>query len=100
VIDTGTSILAGPSADVAAIAKSIGAVPFPLRPSEYTIDCSLVPKLPELVVVLGGVKYALAGSDYVLSVQGICLLGFTGIDFPPPTGPLFILGDVFIRKVS
>lgn len=140
VLDTGTSILAGPTEDVKAIAAALGATPFPLNPAEYTIDCSLVPSLPELTVVMGGTPFVLAGSDYVLNVQGICLLGFTGIDMPAPrgqcqrliacrgvretpwpaavfclmihpshnrsfclfsavfTGPLYIMGDVFIRK--
>jgi len=98
VLDTGTSILAGPSADVAALAAAVGAQPFPLRPSEYTIDCSKVPSLPVLTVVMGGNSFDLAGADYTLNVQGICLFGFTGIDIPAPRGPLWIMGDVFIRK--
>jgi hypothetical protein len=53
VLDTGTSILAGPSDEVAAFAAAVGATPFPLNPKEYTIDCSTLPTLPVLAIKLG-----------------------------------------------
>ena len=37
--------------------------------------------------------------DYVINDENeICLFGMTGIAIPPPAGPLWILGDVFIRQ--
>jgi hypothetical protein len=62
VLDTGTSILAGPTADVKAFAALVGATPFPLNPAEYTIPCASVPTLPSLTIVLGGQEFTLLGS--------------------------------------
>merc|ERR1712093_412915 len=51
----------------------------------------------ELTITLGGGKtFTLSGKDYTLSVSGQCLFAFMGIDIP--SGPLWILGDVFMRK--
>lgn len=97
VFDTGTSLFAGPTADVEAFAKSVGATPFPLQPREFLIDCAKVPTLPVLEVVVDGHTFALNGADYTLNVEGLCLLAFTPIDIPAPAGPLWILGDPFLR---
>ena len=40
VLDTGTSLLAGPSTEVAALAAAVGATPF--LNGEYTIDCGSI----------------------------------------------------------
>lgn len=101
VADSGTSIFAGPSADVKALATKLGATPVPLNPSEYTIDCSKVASLPEITISVGSKAFNLTGEQYVDKVsQGgetLCLFGFTGIDIPAPLGPLWILGDMFMR---
>jgi len=102
VADTGTSVLAGPVSEVKAIAKSVGAQPVLLNPNEYTIDCSLISGLPDITISFGGVDYVLQGSEYVLEItqagETMCLFGMTGLDIPAPAGPLWILGDVFLRK--
>jgi saccharopepsin len=60
---------------------------------QYTVDCSEVPRLPELSFYFGGKAYPLKGSDYVLEVQGTCISSFTPMDIKLPGGDsLWIIG--------
>lgn len=97
ILDTGTSLLAGPSAEVKKIAEALGATEL-AGTGEYTIPCSKIDSLPTIDIALGGMLYSLTGNDYIINSGGTCLVGMVGIDIPAPAGPLWILGDVFIRK--
>ena len=102
IADTGTSTLAGPKDLIKQLATSIpGVTAVPLT-GEYMMDCSKIPQAPTLSFTIAGKKFDLEGADYVIQVSqaGVteCLLGMIGLDVPPPRGPLWILGDVFLRK--
>jgi len=99
IADTGTSLLAVPTKDFTALLATFpSGIVKPLAKGEYTVDCSQISKLPDMVFTIAGKPFTLTADDYVLKVQTECLLGMMGIDVPPPRGPLWILGDVFLRK--
>lgn len=98
ILDTGTSLITGPTEEIRALQKAIGAVP--LLMGEYYIECSKIPTLPPVSFLLGGVWFNLTAQDYVIQITrsgfSICLSGFMALDVPPPSGPFWILGDVFL----
>lgn len=94
IVDSGTSILTGPSSEVAKIAEAVGAKPF--IEGEYLMACDY--SAPNLVFTLNNVEYTLTPEDYLIPDGDICLFGMMALDIPAPTGPLWILGDVFMRK--
>jgi len=98
ICDTGTSLLAGPTAQVSKINTMLGAIC--ISTECIFASCSVITTLPNVIITLAGTNFTLTPQDYVLQITVLgeteCVSGFFGIDVP--VGPLWILGDVFIRK--
>jgi len=91
VVDTGTSVLAGPPSAAGALIEKIGNV---------SADCSNVASLPNISFTFGGKDLEMGPDFYVLrqttnSGAVECELGIEAINAGVP---LWILGDPFLRK--
>lgn len=95
IVDSGTSIITGPPSVVADIAAQLGAKE--IIEGEYLVACDY-DTLPDMTFTIDGNDYVLTAEDYLIPDGDLCLLGMMGLEIPPPTGPLWILGDVFMRK--
>ncbi|CAB4386262.1 unnamed protein product [Rhizophagus irregularis] len=95
-IDTGTSLLAVPTVIADLINKQIGAKKN--FAGQYIIDCEKVPSLPDFSLQFNGKLFTLTGSEYILKAQNQCISAFMGLDIPEPLGPIWIIGDAFLRK--
>jgi len=97
IVDSGTSLITGPSSDIRSIATSIGAQATIL--GQYTINCDNIDNIPTLTFVIDGKAYPLNGKDLVLQTSGMCLLALIGMDFAEP-GPKWILVSTAKRILS
>jgi len=90
VVDSGTSVIAGPPKAMDVLTKQIGTV---------NQDCSNLDKLPTVSFRLGGKDFDLGPEFYVIKVseggKDQCQLGIQGINAGVP---IYILGDPFLRK--
>jgi len=96
VVDSGTSLLYGPSACMDTINQALGGQ---LNDGIYIVDCSKIDTFPDVFYTINKHKYVLHGYDYIVKVENddqsiSCISPFVGTD----ELPFFILGDVFMRK--
>jgi hypothetical protein len=87
-VDTGTSMLAGPSDLVDKLSNMVDA----------KSDCSNFDSLPKLGFQVGDKVLNLMPDDYMDRSATECSFSLMALDVPPPKGPLFIFGDPFLRR--
>nr|DBA31116.1 TPA: hypothetical protein GDO54_007022 [Pyxicephalus adspersus] len=100
IVDSGTSLITGPSADIKELQKLIGATPMFF--GEYVVDCMYLSNLPSVTFTIGNRDYTITSEQYVIKEQSVkspvCLTGFQPMDLTTNSGPLWILGDIFMSK--
>ncbi|CAD7922829.1 unnamed protein product [Amoebophrya sp. A120] len=87
-VDTGTSMLAGPSDVIASLTEKLG----------LKSDCSNLSDMPLLGFQIGDRVLNLKPEDYIDQGDASCELSLMELDVPPPKGPIFVFGDPFLRR--
>ncbi|KAM8971973.1 cathepsin E-B-like [Pelodytes ibericus] len=100
IVDSGTSLITGPSADVKQLQEILGAKPTLF--GEYILDCAMASSIPSVTFTIGNRDYTLTSDQYVIqentSRLPLCITGFQAIDISTKRGPIWILGDIFMSK--
>ncbi|XP_030589530.1 pepsin A-like [Archocentrus centrarchus] len=92
IIDTGTSLIVGPTSDISNLNSWVGA-----STNQYgdaIVNCQNIQSMPDVTFTLNGNAFTVPASAYVSQSSSGCLTGFG----QGGSTQLWILGDVFIRE--
>nr|XP_020769595.1 pregnancy-associated glycoprotein 2-like [Odocoileus virginianus texanus] len=93
-LNTGTSVIYGPTEQVTNIHKLMNAK---LKDSEYVVSCDAVNTLPPVIFNINGIDYPLPPQAYIIKIQNSCRSIFQG-GTEASSRDTWILGDVFLRQ--
>ncbi|XP_034627175.1 cathepsin E-like [Trachemys scripta elegans] len=98
IVDSGTSLITGPSLQIRQLQEHIGASP--TQTGEFVVDCRRLSSLPHVSFTIGHRDYTLTAKDYIIKEtieeKTVCISGFQSLDIATHSGQLWILGDVFM----
>lgn len=89
IADTGTSLVIGPTNDIARINRALGGTDN--GDGSFSLNCNNLNSHQDVFIHIGGRAFVLKPSDYVIRDDNDCYSGFMG-----GSDNLWILGDVFI----
>ncbi|KAJ1165440.1 hypothetical protein NDU88_005868 [Pleurodeles waltl] len=100
IVDSGTSLITGPSAQIKKLQEYIGATPSSY--GDYFLDCRRLSSMPSVTFTIAHKEYTLNPEQYVLEEKlrrtTKCFSGFQAMDISSSSEQLWILGDVFMSK--
>lgn len=98
VVDTGSSLIFGPSKLITEINESIGAKPSSIG-SSYVVDCNTIDSLPDVNFIINGRSFPLSPKDYVINhwYDFRCRSAFREINLYEGENTFF-LGATFLRR--
>ncbi|XP_076133778.1 pepsin A-like [Alosa pseudoharengus] len=92
IVDTGTSLIVGPSSDISNMNAGVGATTDSY--GDANVSCDNIQSMPEVTFNINGQAFTIPASAYVSQEYSSCTTGFGD----GGTDQLWILGDVFIRQ--